>query len=75
MDYLTGHTISTYHDIQMKGVKFLRNVYISLAWGMNPEKVLIKEALAEPHRIYVKPVRPRRESGSSVESSPKGDVT
>jgi len=26
-EYMMGHKISTYHDIQMKGIEFLRNVY------------------------------------------------
>jgi alcohol dehydrogenase YqhD (iron-dependent ADH family) len=25
--HMMGHTISTYHDIQMKGIDFLRGVY------------------------------------------------
>ncbi|MCX6660431.1 MAG: hypothetical protein NTX81_08675 [Candidatus Bathyarchaeota archaeon] len=74
IDYMMGHTIDTYHDIQMKGVEFLRNVYASSqlsirpktqvskfdamkeiiqAWGLDPEKVLVREAFAEPHRVYV----------------------
>jgi len=27
IEYMMGHTISTYHDIQMKGIEFLRGVY------------------------------------------------
>ncbi len=73
VDYMTGHTVDTYHDIQSKGVEFLRNIYAAAglaikpsgshskldmlkelmrAWGLDPEKVLTKEALAEPHRTY-----------------------
>ncbi|MCP8304528.1 MAG: hypothetical protein H3Z50_03540 [archaeon] len=69
-----GHSISTYHDVEMKGIEFLRNVYgtsglsirpktklsrietlkeIIRTWGMNPEEILTKEALAMPHRTYV----------------------
>jgi hypothetical protein len=69
-----GHRVSTYHDIKMKGVEFLRNLYaaaglsirpktkvsriemlkgIVRAWGMDPEKILVKEALMEPHRVMV----------------------
>ena len=68
-----GHTISTYHDIQSKGIEFLRNVYSNAGFsirpkaqnskidmvkefvrglGLNPEDVLTRNALAEPHRIY-----------------------
>ena len=73
VDYMMGHTISTYHDIQSKGIEFLRNVYSNAGFsirpkaqtskidmvkefvrglGLNPEDVLTRNALAEPHRIY-----------------------
>ena len=68
VDYMMGHTLDTYHDIQMKGIEFLRNIYaasglsirpktkvskvetlkeIIRAWGLNPEKILTREALAQ----------------------------
>jgi site-specific recombinase XerD len=68
VDYMMGHTIDTYHDIQSIGIDKLRNVYaaaglsirpktqvskvealkeIIRAWGMNPEQVLARDALAE----------------------------
>jgi Site-specific recombinase XerD len=68
VDYMMGHTVDTYNDIQMKGVDFLRNIYsaagfgirpklkvskvdalkeIIRAWGMNPELLLTKNALAD----------------------------
>jgi len=74
IEYMMGHKISTYHDVKMKGVEFLRNIYaasglairpktsmskiealkeIIRAWGMDPEEILTKKALAEPHRVYV----------------------
>jgi site-specific recombinase XerD len=74
--YMMGHTVSTYHDIQSKGIEFLRNIYLSAglsikprphyskidmlkemmrAWGLEPEKLLTREALAEPHRSYEGP--------------------
>jgi len=74
IEYMMGHTISTYHDIQMKGVEFLRGVYtasglsikpktrvskidalkeIIRAWGMNPEEILTRQALTEPHRTVI----------------------
>jgi site-specific recombinase XerD len=31
IEYMMGHQISTYHDIQMKGVDFLRNIYRAAA--------------------------------------------
>jgi hypothetical protein len=71
---MMGHIVDTYHDIQMKGIEFLRNVYavggLSIrpktrtnktetlkemirALGYNPEKILTKEALTEPHRTII----------------------
>jgi site-specific recombinase XerD len=82
IDYMMGHTVSTYHDIQSKGVEFLRNIYSSAglsikprdhyskidmlkemlrAWGLEPEKILTGEALAEPHRTYVTPEEREKE--------------
>ena len=73
IDYMMGHTIDTYHDIQSNGIEFLRNTYstagLSIApkakgWeldalkafarglGLEPEKVLTKDAFSEPHRVY-----------------------
>jgi hypothetical protein len=74
IEYMMGHTLSTYHDIQMKGIEFLRNIYaasglsirpktrlskietlkeIIRAWGMNPEQILTKEAMQQPHRTII----------------------
>ena len=74
IEYMMGHTISTYHDIKMKGVEFLRSIYIASglsikpktrvskidalkeiirAWGMNPEEILARQALTEPHRTVI----------------------
>jgi hypothetical protein len=71
---MMGHTISTYHDIRMKGIEFLRGVYVASglsirpktrvskidalkeiirAWGLNPDEVLTREALSQPHRTVV----------------------
>ena len=76
VDYMMGHTVDVYHDIQSKGIEFLRNIYASAglsisprsnyskidmlkdivrSWGLEPEKILTREALAEPHRTYVGP--------------------
>ncbi len=69
-----GHTIDTYHDIQSRGIEFLRSIYSSAdltirpktsfsklgiakevlrSIGIEPESVLVKDALAEPHRIVI----------------------
>jgi len=77
VEYMMGHKLSTYLNIRMKGVEFLRNIYaaaglsikpktyisriemlkeIIRAWGMDPEKILVKEALREPHRTAIHPI-------------------
>jgi hypothetical protein len=74
IEYMMGHTISTYHDIRMKGIEFLRGIYISSglsirpktrvskidalkeiirAWGLNPDEVLTRDALSQPHRTVI----------------------
>jgi hypothetical protein len=71
---MMGHTISTYHDIQMKGIEFLRGVYLSSelsirpktriskidalkeiirAWGLNPDEILTRDAMTQPHRTVI----------------------
>lgn len=68
VDYMMGHTVDTYHDIQSIGVDRLRSAYaasglaigpktqvskidalkeIIRAWGMNPEQLLTRDALAD----------------------------
>jgi site-specific recombinase XerD len=79
-DYMMGHTIDTYHDVQSKGVKWLRSVYASAnlrirpeskmserellkkslgalvrEYGLDPDKVIMWDAFAEPHRTFVSP--------------------
>jgi site-specific recombinase XerD len=74
IEYMMGHTISTYHDIKMKGTEYLRGIYaasglsirpktrvskidalkeIIHAWGLNPEEILTKNALTQPHRTVI----------------------
>jgi len=70
IEYMMGHTISAYHDIKMKGIEYLRGIYMASnlsikpktriskidalkeiirAWGLNPEEVLTRDALARPN--------------------------
>jgi hypothetical protein len=99
VDYMMGHTVSTYHDIQSKGVEFLRSVYASAglsakpragvskidmlkemmrAWGLEPEKILTREALAEPHRACVGPEEREKEDirllGAAMRESLKREL-
>jgi integrase len=76
IDYMMGHTVDTYHDIQSKGVEFLRSIYAGASLsirprsgiskidmvkefarglGLNPEEILVHEALSEPDMKYVDP--------------------
>ena len=38
IDYMMGHTVDTYHDIQSKGIEFLRNVYATAGLSIEPKK-------------------------------------
>lgn len=42
IEYMMGHTISTYNDIKMKGVEFLRNLYASSGLSIRPRTKLSK---------------------------------
>ena len=74
IEFMMGHAISTYHDIKMNGIEFLRGIYLASglsikpktrvskidtlkeiirAWGMNPEEILTKNALTQPHRTVI----------------------
>ena len=37
IEYMMGHTISTYNDIQMKGIEYLRNIYASSGLSLRPK--------------------------------------
>jgi len=53
VDYMMGHTIDTYHDIQMKGVDFLRNIYASSGLTTKPKTKVSKiEAIKEIIRAW-----------------------
>jgi len=74
IEYMMGHTISTYHDIKMKGIEYLRGIYLASglsirpktriskidalkeiirAWGLNPDEILTREAMTQPHRTVI----------------------
>jgi integrase len=42
IEYMMGHTISTYNDVRMKGVEFLRNLYASSGLSIRPKTRLSK---------------------------------
>jgi hypothetical protein len=37
IDFMMGHKVSNYHDIKMKGVEYLRGVYLSSGMSMRPQ--------------------------------------
>jgi hypothetical protein len=74
IEYVMGHTISIYHDIQMKGKEVLRGIYLSSglsirpktciskidalkeiirAWDLNPDEILTRDAMMQPHRTMI----------------------
>jgi hypothetical protein len=74
IEYMMDHTISTYHDIKMKGIEYLRGIYLASglsirpktriskidalkeiirAWGLNPDEILTREAMMQPHRTVI----------------------
>lgn len=42
IEYMMGHTISTYHDIKMKGIEHLRNLYASSGLSIRPKTAMSK---------------------------------
>ena len=37
IEYMMGHTISTYHDVQMKGIEYLRGIYAASGLSIKPK--------------------------------------
>jgi len=42
IDYMMGHTISTYNDVRMKGIDFLRNLYAQSGLSIRPKTKISK---------------------------------
>jgi hypothetical protein len=42
IEYMMGHTISTYHDISMKGIEFLRGIYVASNLSIRPKTKISK---------------------------------
>lgn len=93
--YMMGHTVDTYHDIQMKGVEFLRGIYaasglsirtktqvskiemlkqVAKAWGLDPERILTKEAMAYPSATYASPIIRDRKQAQALTAALKEAV-
>ncbi|MGB9915102.1 MAG: hypothetical protein ACPLIG_02745 [Candidatus Bathyarchaeales archaeon] len=63
IEYMMGHTISTYHDIQMKGIEYLRGIYSAAALSIRPKtrtskidtlKEIIRAGGLNPEEILTK---------------------
>jgi len=53
IEYMMGHTINTYHDIKMKGIEFLRGIYIASGLSIKPKTRISKiDALKEIIRAW-----------------------
>ncbi|MDH5733246.1 MAG: site-specific integrase, partial [Candidatus Bathyarchaeota archaeon] len=53
IEYMMGHTISTYHDIKMKGIEFLRGIYVASGLAIKPKTRISKiDALKEIIRAW-----------------------
>jgi hypothetical protein len=53
VEYMMGHTIGTYNDVEMKGIEFLRNIYAASGLSIKPKTQLSKiEALKEIVRAW-----------------------
>ena len=53
IEYMMGHTISTYHDIKMKGIEFLRGIYSASGVSIKPKTRISKiDALKEIIRAW-----------------------
>jgi len=53
VEYMMGHKVSTYHDVQMNGIEFLRNVYHSAGLAIKAKTMVSKvEALKEIIRAW-----------------------
>jgi hypothetical protein len=37
IEYIMGHTISTHHDIKMKGIEYLRGIYMTSNLSKKPK--------------------------------------
>lgn len=76
VEYMMGHTVDTYNDIQSLGIENLRNIYAAAsleirpkttaskmkavkemirAYGVDPDQILTREALAEAAITYKTP--------------------
>lgn len=76
IEYMMGHKISTYHDIQMKGVEYLRNIYAASNLSIRPKtkvnlidtlKTIIRSAGKNPEEYLTREamIEPHRSYANS----------
>src|SRR5438309_1926325 len=58
IDYMMGHKVDTHHDIQMKGLEFLRGIYSASGLAIRAKTQLSKIELAKQVLAAVAGVRP-----------------
>ncbi len=58
IEYMMGHKVDTYHDIQMKGPEFLRGIYSASGLGIRAKTQLSKIEMAKQVLAAVAGVRP-----------------
>jgi integrase len=63
IEYMMGHTISTYNDVRMKGINFLRNLYTASGLCIKPKtriskidqlKLIMEAWGLDPHEILTR---------------------
>ena len=42
IEYMIGHVMNTYNDVQMKGIEFLRNLYAQTGFSIRPKSKISK---------------------------------
>ncbi len=47
VDYMMGHTVSVYHDIESKGIDFFRNIYAGAALSIKPRSAINKTEMVK----------------------------
>ena len=52
IEYMMGHTISTYHDIEMKGIEYLRGIYAASGLSIQAKTRVSKITLSKKSYVH-----------------------
>ena len=81
IEYMMGHTISTYHNIRMKGIEFLRSIYATSGLSIKPKTKPRRNTnkrdpskTLQNHSNAENPTKPRTEPDRHVTNSPKTKI-